>query len=44
MTDVFVCDGVRTPLGRYGGGLASIRVDDLRHFLKALMARNPDVD
>jgi acetyl-CoA acyltransferase len=45
MTDVFVCDGVRTPFGRYGGNLASIRTDDLAAFpLKALMARNRDVD
>jgi 3-oxoadipyl-CoA thiolase len=45
MTDVFVCDGVRTPFGRYGGGLASIRTDDLAALpLKALMARNPGVD
>src|SRR6476661_3412165 len=45
MTDVFICDGVRTPFGRYGGGLASIRTDDLASLpLKALMARNPGVD
>ena len=29
MSDVFICDGVRTPVGRYGGGLAAIRTDDL---------------
>src|SRR5438477_12986763 len=45
MTDVFVCDGIRTPFGRYGGGLASIRTDDLAALpLRALMARNPGVD
>src|SRR6266496_424728 len=45
MTDVFVCDGVRTPFGRYGGSLASIRTDDLAALpLRALMARNPGVD
>ena len=45
MTDVFVCDGVRTPFGRYGGGLASIRTDDLAALpLKALIERNPGVD
>jgi 3-oxoadipyl-CoA thiolase len=45
MTDVFICDAVRTPFGRYGGGLAAIRTDDLAaEPLKALMARNPGVD
>ena len=45
MTDVFICDGIRTPVGRYGGGLASIRTDDLAALpIAALMERNPDVD
>jgi acetyl-CoA C-acetyltransferase/acetyl-CoA acyltransferase len=44
-TDVFICDYIRTPIGRYGGALASVRPDDLAaHALRALMARNPDVD
>ena len=42
MTDVFICDGIRTPVGRYGGGLSSIRTDDLAAIpLTALMERNP---
>jgi 3-oxoadipyl-CoA thiolase len=41
----FICDAVRTPFGRYGGALSSIRTDDLAAIpLKALMARNPKVD
>jgi len=45
MTDVFICDYVRTPIGRYGGGLSSVRPDDLGAVpLKALMERNPSVD
>src|SRR5438046_6820405 len=45
MTDVFVCDGIRTPFGRYGGALASLRTDDLAALpLKALMERNTGVD
>jgi len=41
----FICDAVRTPFGRYGGSLASVRADDLGAVpLKALMARNPSVD
>ncbi len=45
MTDVFICDGIRTPVGRYGGGLSSIRADDLAAIpLSALMERNPTVD
>ena len=45
MTDVFICDGIRTPVGRYGGGLASVRTDDLAAIpISALMARNPAVD
>src|SRR5688500_13267570 len=45
MTEAFICDAVRTPIGRYGGALASVRADDLAAIpLKALMQRNPDVD
>ena len=45
MNEVFLCDGVRTPFGRYGGGLSGVRVDDLAALpLKALVARNTRVD
>jgi acetyl-CoA C-acetyltransferase len=45
MTEAFICDAVRTPIGRYGGALASVRADDLSALpLKALMERNPGVD
>ncbi len=45
MTDVFICDGIRTPVGRYGGSLSSVRTDDLAALpIAALMARNPGVD
>ena len=45
MTQAFICDAIRTPFGRYGGALSSIRTDDLGALpLKALMARNPKVD
>jgi len=45
MNDVFLCDGIRTPIGRYGGALASVRADDLAAIpLKALVERNPGVD
>jgi len=41
----FICDAIRTPIGRYGGALSSVRTDDLGAIpLKALMARNPKVD
>ena len=41
----FICDAIRTPFGRYGGALSSVRADDLGAIpLKALMARNPGVD
>ena len=41
----FICDAIRTPFGRYGGALSSIRTDDLAALpLKALLARNPGVD
>ena len=43
--DAFICDATRTPIGRYGGALSSIRTDDLAALpIAALMARNPDVD
>ncbi|PKP85187.1 MAG: 3-oxoadipyl-CoA thiolase [Alphaproteobacteria bacterium HGW-Alphaproteobacteria-2] len=43
--DAFICDGVRTPIGRYGGALSGVRADDLAAApLKALQARNPGVD
>ncbi|MBP7000430.1 3-oxoadipyl-CoA thiolase [Amaricoccus sp.] len=44
MADAFICDAVRTPIGRYGGALASVRADDLAAVpLKALVERNPGV-
>ena len=45
MTHVFICDGIRTAVGRYGGGLSTVRTDDLGAIpIKALMERNPGVD
>ncbi|CAM5789517.1 3-oxoadipyl-CoA thiolase [Rhizobacter fulvus] len=45
MTQAFICDAIRTPFGRYGGALSSVRTDDLAAVpIKALMARNPNVD
>ncbi len=45
MTDVFICDYIRTPIGRYGGALSSVRADDLGAVpLRALLARNPGLD
>ncbi len=45
MTHAFICDAIRTPIGRYGGALSSVRTDDLAAIpLRALMARNPHVD
>ena len=45
MTQAFICDAIRTPFGRYGGALSSVRTDDLAAIpLRALMARNPGVD
>ena len=44
MSEAFLCDGVRTPVGRYGGALAPVRPDDmLAHVIKALLARHPDL-
>ena len=43
--EAFICDAIRTPIGRYGGALAGVRADDLGAIpLKALMERNPQVD
>jgi len=43
--DVYICDAIRTPIGRFGGGLASVRADDLAAIpLKALIERNPGLD
>ena len=45
MRDAFICDGVRTPVGRYGGALAAVRTDDLGAVpLRALLARYPQLD
>ena len=45
MTEVFLVDAIRTPIGRYAGALAQVRPDDLAaHAIKALMARSPSVD
>ena len=45
MAEAFICDAVRTPIGRYGGALASVRADDLAAIpLRALMERHPQVD
>src|SRR5881394_4492045 len=44
MTDAYICDAIRTPFGKYGGALSSIRADDLAAIpIKALMQRNPKV-
>ncbi len=44
MTDAFICDAIRTPIGRYGGALATVRADDLGAIpIRALMERNPQV-
>ena len=45
MHEVFICDALRTPFGRYGGALASIRADDLAAIsIRGLIDRNPNVD
>jgi acetyl-CoA acyltransferase len=45
MTDAFICDGARTAIGQFGGGLSPVRADDLgAEPIKALMARNPGLD
>ncbi len=45
MNDAFICDAIRTPIGRFGGGLSSVRADDLGAIpLQILQERNPDAD
>ncbi|NBP72867.1 MAG: 3-oxoadipyl-CoA thiolase, partial [Alphaproteobacteria bacterium] len=45
MSDAFICDAIRTPVGRYGGGLSKVRTDDLGAVpIRALMDRNDSVD
>jgi len=45
MSEAYICDGARTPIGRYGGALATMRTDDLAaHPIKTLAARNSRVD
>ncbi|WP_113153007.1 3-oxoadipyl-CoA thiolase [Nitratireductor sp. OM-1] len=45
MAEAFICDYIRTPIGRFGGALSSVRADDLAALpIKALMERNPNVD
>ncbi len=45
MREAFICDAIRTPIGRYGGALSSVRADDLAAIpLRALLARNSDLD
>ena len=45
MTEVFICDYIRTPIGRFGGALSSVRTDDLASLpIKSLMARHPSLD
>src|SRR5437868_15479741 len=45
MPEAFICDAVRTPIGRYGGALAAVRADDLAALpIAALVARNPSLE
>jgi 3-oxoadipyl-CoA thiolase len=45
MTEAYICDAIRTPIGRYGGALSSVRADDLAAIpIRALIERNPNVD
>src|ERR1700682_1869185 len=45
MTDAFICDAIRTPIGRYGGALAAVRPDDLAAIvLRELLRRNSSLD
>ena len=45
MSYAYICDAIRTPFGRYGGALSSVRTDDLAALpIKALVERNPEVD
>ena len=45
MNEAFICDAIRTPFGRYGGALSTLRTDDLGALpIQALMTRNPQVN
>src|ERR1044071_2758584 len=45
MSQAYICDAIRTPIGRYGGSLSSVRADDLAAIpIRALKDRNPNVD
>ncbi|STM58368.1 beta-ketoadipyl CoA thiolase [Escherichia coli] len=45
MREAFICDGIRTPIGRYGGALSGVRADDLAAIpLRELLVRNPRLD
>ena len=45
MAEAFICDAVRTPIGRYGGALSGVRTDDLAAIpIRALLQRNPSID
>jgi len=45
MPEAYICDSIRTPIGRYGGGLSSVRTDDLAAIpLRTLRDRNPKTD
>ena len=45
MSEAYICDFIRTPIGRYGGALKDVRADDLAaHPLRVLMERNPGID
>src|SRR5678815_2111810 len=45
MKDVFIVDAIRTPIGKYGGTLSSVRPDDLlAHVIRSLLERNPSID
>ncbi|HEX5795606.1 MAG TPA: 3-oxoadipyl-CoA thiolase, partial [Geminicoccaceae bacterium] len=45
MAEAFICDALRTPIGRYGGALATVRADDLAALpIRALLARQPQLD
>ena len=45
MSHAYICDAIRTPIGRYGGALAGVRTDDLAAIpIRALMARHPGLD
>ena len=45
MTDAYICDAIRTPIGRFSGGLSAVRADDLAAIpIAALLARNPNID